>query len=145
LPQFRFRLASVLRFRDHVKRQKQSELALLNEKSAELRAEIESLEHECDNTVEFSQNGTDSILPAEEFRIRADYVSSLLLRLMEKRALLAELEKQLRAKREEVIEAMRAVKTLEQLRTRLAEKFWRDLQVAEQKHNDEIGLRKFFE
>jgi flagellar biosynthesis chaperone FliJ len=40
---------------------------------------------------------------------------------------------------------MRAVKTLEQLRTRLAEKFWRDLQVAEQKHNDEIGLRKFFE
>ena len=145
MPPFRFRLAVVLRFRNHVKRQKQSELAGLKQREFELQAEIESLERDCDSGVCISDEGPETVWPAEEIRLRADYVASLLLLLKDKRASLRELENQLVNKREEVVESMRAVKALEQLRTGLAEKFWHDLQVTEQKVNDEIGLRKFIE
>ena len=145
MPRFHFRLAPVLRFREQVKRQKQSELAQLNRRQFELQSEIESLERDCDSEVFTSDEGTETVWSAEEIRVHADYVASLLLRLKYKRAALAELENRVAQKRQEVVEAVRAVKALEQLRARAAEKFWHDLQITEQKATDEIGLRKFIE
>jgi flagellar export protein FliJ len=145
VPQFRFPLAAVLRVREHVKKQKQLELALLNQTRANLEGEIESLQRECDGAAEDLTHEPDAIYSAEEFRVRADYTSSILLRLTEREARLAALNQELATKRDEAVEAMRAVKALEQLRARMAENFWRDLKTSEQKLNDESGLRKFLE
>jgi len=41
------------------------------------------------------------------------------------------------------VDAMRAVKSLEQLRKRHEERYWREQNAAEQRFGDEIAQRKF--
>jgi flagellar FliJ protein len=143
--EFRFRLASVVRFRERVKQEKQWELALLNEARRSLEEEIEHSEREL-LQAEASTVGEEGVIySAIEFRLRGDYVRVLTRRVYEKRDALNGLDKKLAEKRQELVEAMRAVKILEQLRRRLEEKFHHERDIAEQKFRDEIGLRKFID
>jgi flagellar export protein FliJ len=142
---FRFRLASVVRFRERVKQEKQWELALLNGARRKLEDEILNLNDEllqADASTVVEEGFICSVL---DLRLRGDYARVVARRIHEKRDALSELDKKLAAKREELVEAMRAVKILEQLRQRLEEKFRRDREIAEQKFTDEIGLRKFID
>jgi flagellar FliJ protein len=141
--EFRFRLASVVRFRERTKQEKQWELALLNEARRNLEEEIQHIELELLRG-EASTVGEEGVIySAIEFRLRGDYVRVLTGRLYEKRDALGRLDKKLAEKRQELVEAMRAVKMLEHLRRRLEEKFHHELDITEQKFRDEIGLRKF--
>jgi flagellar export protein FliJ len=64
-------------------------------------------------------------------------------RIAIKRAELGPIDIAIAAKREELVEALRSVKSLEQLRQRWAEKFRREQDAQEQKQADEVGQRKF--
>jgi len=141
--EFRFRLASVVRFRERVKQEKQWELAFLNEARRSLEEEIQHIEREL-LQAEASTVGEEGVVySAIEFRLRGDYVRVLTRRVYEKHDALIGLDKKLGEKRQELVEAMRAVKILEQLRRRLEDKFHHELDIADQKFRDEIGLRKF--
>src|SRR5581483_2233371 len=117
---FQFRLAAVLRVREHARDEKRWELRALNEVRRRMAAEIRALENE---------------LSAHAQRIGE--------RIRGKRLELEQLERQLIAQRAELVEAMRAVKSLEQLRKRQAEKFQREEESRQQKFLDEVAQRPF--
>jgi flagellar export protein FliJ len=143
MAEFHFPLASVMRFRERIKQEKQWELRLLNEERHVLEEEIHRLEQELLQTEASTAVVEGTICDAMELRFRGDYARVLARRIPDKRNSLAVLDQKLAAKRDELVEAMRSVKILEQLRRRLEEKFRHDLNIADQKLRDEIGLRKF--
>ena len=143
MAEFHFRLASVLRFRERLKQEKQWELSLLNESRQVLEDEIHSLEQELLQAEAATVAEEGTICSAMELRLRGDYARVVTRRIGDKRNSMDALDHKLVEKRNELVEAMRAVKILEQLRSRLEKKFRHEVEIADQKFGDEIGLRKF--
>jgi flagellar FliJ protein len=140
---FKFRLASVLRFRERVKEEKQWELAALNATRQEIEDQVRSLEQELVDTENRMAAEVGQLFSASELRLQGEYVGSLEHRLQKQRVALKQLDEKIVAKREELVEAMRGMKTLEQLRRRLEEKFRHEDDVEQQKFTDEVAQRKF--
>ena len=91
-------------------------MALLNETQRKLEGELHDLEHELGQAEAMMIGEEGAIYSAIELRLRGDYAHLLVRRIDEKRAALAALDKKLAEKREDLVEAMRGVKILEQLR-----------------------------
>ena len=140
---FQFRLASVLRFRQRLQEEKQWELGLLLDKRRRKEDEIVSLSRERQRVEVSDDSETGRILLAMELRCRSEYAESLILRVENKGRELRILDQEIASKRTEVVEALRSVRTLERLRERWAEKFYRAQASQEQKFLDELGARKF--
>jgi flagellar export protein FliJ len=141
MARFKFRLDSVLRLREHIKDQKQWELRTLYETRRDRVAEIDALEKELAGgnlTVTEGQ-----IFTALELRLRAEHGQSLAKQIKAKRVALAVFDAKLAEKRAGLVEAMRAVKSLEQLRLRHEERYRREQNIVEQRFSDEIAQRKF--
>jgi flagellar export protein FliJ len=138
---FKFRLASVLRLREHIKDQKHWELRAMQDTRREMLAEIDALETElCEAAAVPTE---EHILTVIELRLRAEHSQSLVKLIKGKRAALGKLDGKLAEKRIELVEAMRAVKSLEQLRQRQQDRYWRGQRAMDQKIGDEIAQRKF--
>ena len=144
MAEFHFKLAPVLRFRERVKQEKQWELGLLNERMHDLEKEIGDLQEELrqDDARVATEGG---IYSAIELQLRGNYARDLLRQMDRKRTAMVALNKEIAQQREELVETMREVKILEQLRQRLKEKFRLVEDLADQKAIDEIALRKFTE
>jgi len=138
---FKFRLAPVLRLREHIKEQKHWELRALHETRRQMVMEIDALERELTENGLLSTEG--QIFTVMDLQLRAEHNQSLARRISSKRDTVAKFDDQLSEKRAELVEAMRAVKSLERLRQRHEERYWREQNAAEQKFGDEIGLRKY--
>jgi flagellar export protein FliJ len=83
------------------------------------------------------------ILAAVELRLRAEHEQSVVKQIKAKKLILKRLESELGAMRAELVEAMRAVKSLEQLRERQRQRFTREQDLAQQRFTDELGQRQF--
>ena len=140
---FNFRLASVLRFRERIKEEKQWELSALNATRQQMEEQIRALEQEALNVETAMARQQGQLFLATELRLQADYAGSLERRIRNQRVVLAKFDEKIVAKREELVEAMRSVKTLEQLRKRRAEKFRQEEDIEQQKFDDEIAQRKY--
>lgn len=138
---FKFRLASVLRLREHTKDEKQWEVRALYDTRRKMVTEIDALEKELAESGGLPAGG--QIFAALELRLRAEHGQSLATRIKAKRAALARFDDNIAQKRSELVEAMRAVKSLEELRQRHEERYWRKHSAAEQRFADEIAQRKF--
>lgn len=138
---FKFRLAAVLRLRERSRDQKHWELSALHETRRQMVAEIDAFENELAEASAASTAG--QIFTVIELRLSAEHGQSLAKRINAKRGTLAKFDDQVAEKRAELVEAMRAVKTLEQLRKRHEERYWRGQNIAEQRFADEIAQRKF--
>jgi flagellar export protein FliJ len=143
VPVFQFRLATVLRFRERIKEEKQWELQTLFAERQRLEEEIQRVEQEWTRVGEMIAAAAGNIFSGIELRLHSDYTGVLVRRIEATRAALLMVEAKLAAKREELIEAARDVKTLEQLRARLEQNFRRQQNALEQKVADEIGQRNF--
>jgi flagellar FliJ protein len=77
-----------------------------------------------------------------EMRLAADFAQKVTDRIRERRGVLAIVEQKAAAKREELLEANRDVKSLEQLRERRRERHRIEEAREEQKLTDEVGQRK---
>ena len=138
---FRFRLASVLRYRERKREDKRLELREVEQAQARLRGEIDRLESRLERlSLDIEELPVLPVQPVE-LRLGADFSQTLSLRIRECRRLLAEIETRASAKRAELLEANRDVKTLEQLRERRRERHRIEEARAEQKLTDEAGQR----
>jgi flagellar export protein FliJ len=140
---FQFRLASVLRYRERIKEEKQWKLRSLNEARRKIAEEVRLLEEELRGTEEALMGQEGRIYPAKELRLYGDHLFRLASCIREKQSVLTGLEQKLDETRAELIEALRLVKTLEQLRKRLEKKFYRQQEIAERKATDEVSHRRF--
>jgi flagellar export protein FliJ len=138
---FKFRLAAVLRLRERIRDQKHWELRALHETRRQMVAEIDALEEELAESSAVSTEG--QIFTAIELRLHAEHSQSLAKRINQKRVTLSKFDEELAEKRAELVDAMRGVKSLEQLRKRHEERHWRGQNAAEQRFGDEIAQRKF--
>jgi flagellar protein FliJ len=138
---FKFRLASVLRLREHIKDQKHWELRAMQDTRREMLAEIDALETELGEAASIPTE--EHIFTVIELRLCAEHSQSLVKLIKGKRAALGKFDGKLAEKRTELVEAMRAVKSLEHLRQRQQERYWRGQRAMEQKIGDEIAQRKF--
>jgi flagellar export protein FliJ len=136
---FKFRFDSVLRLRAQIKDQKQMELRALYTARRNLVAEIDAHEKELSE----DSHSDAEIFTAPQLRLRAEHSQSLIKRIEERRVALTALDDKLVEKRAELVEAMRGVKSLEQLRLRHEERYWRAQNATEQRFVDEIAQRKF--
>jgi flagellar export protein FliJ len=140
---FKFRLASVLRYRERRQEEKEREMRELLETRQRMEEAIRALEREWLGAEEALARGEGEIVPAVDLRLYADYARRTAARLKERRAALTKFSVTIAEKRRELLEAVREVKTLEQLRARMAEKHRQGENRAEQQFGDEIGQRKF--
>ena len=133
----------MLRLRERTQEEKESELRALNLERARREAEIAALSAEFDRLDADLSALTGLAVSPIDLKLRDEYAQLLIAGIERKQRDLAALGEQAARKQQELIEAMRGVKSLEILRHRLAEKFRREQNVAEQKFLDEIGQRKF--
>ena len=140
---FKFRLAPVLRYRERIKEEKQWELRALNEARRKMEEEICLLEQELRDSEEAVVGEEGRIYSVNELRLYGDHVSRLCGWIREKHRVLEAFDQKLDEKRGELVEALRAVKTLEQLFKRLEAKFHREQEIEERKLADETSQRRF--
>jgi flagellar export protein FliJ len=140
---FQFRLAPVLRFRQRSKEEKEWELGLLLDAQRRKQEEIAKLEREQLRVECADASGGEEIVAPADLRLYAEYLQTLARRLEIQRVEVTQLDGEIATKRQQLIDALRDVKTLEQLRQRWAEKFRREQNALEQKQNDEASQRSF--
>lgn len=140
---FKFHLASVLRHRERIKQEKQWEIDGFIAARRVIVTEIAALDRKLAEAAEAAIGEGGEISTALRLRSYGEYMQQLGERIKDRERALKKCEKDLALKRQELTEAMRAVKALDQLRIRLEEKFRREQNVAEQKASDEITQRKF--
>jgi flagellar export protein FliJ len=140
---FKFRLASVLHYRERIKQQKQWEIDGLIAARRLVETEIHALNQQLELAAQAVTGEEGQIFTALQLQLYGDYVQQLAKRIRNRETALKKCEESIVLKRQELIEAMRAVKALEQLRTRLENKFRREENVQEQKFADELSQRKF--
>jgi len=140
---FNFRLATVLRYRKRVEEEKQWEIDGLIAARAAVEREIQALHPRLADAAEAVTGKEGEILASLELRLYADYARQLAHVIKNRESLLKQCDENIALKRRELIEVMRSVKALEQLRSRLEEKFRRAQNIQEQKLADEMSQRKF--
>jgi len=140
---FKFRLAAVLRYRQRLLEEKQSEMQRLHAARRRLEDEIGALDAEAARSEDAMNQFVGQIVAATELRLSGDHGQRLRRRILDKRELLAPLDEQITAKRNELVEARRGVKSLEQLRQRRASRHRKELDLEQQKFADETSQRKF--
>ena len=138
---FRFRLESVLRYRDRLRRERQWELHALEERRDHLASEINRLEQLIVQQAEEIGEQRGKVLSVADISTRGKFSRWLDQSIHEQRELLATVLKSFEEKRDDVILADRDVKTIEQLRHRLQEKHRTQEMREEQKLLDEVGQR----
>ncbi len=140
---FKFRLASVLRYRERVKQEKQWEIDALIGVRRRIEEEIQALDTSLLEAADAMAGKVGQIVSARELQLYGNYAHQVTEKIREKQKALNQCDETIASKRQELIEAMRAVKVLEQLRTRVEERFRRERNREEQKFVDEISRQKF--
>lgn len=140
---FKFRLEAVLRLRERVKEEKQWQLRTLNQRKHALTVAIADLERQLREMDDTLGARAGEYLSVIDLKLASESAQRIGQRIKENQAALAELDDAIVAKKGELVEAMRGVKSLERLRDRQAEKFRREQDGAEQRFTDEVAQRKF--
>jgi flagellar export protein FliJ len=138
---FKFRLAAVLRFRERLKDERQAELRALNLEQARRQAEIADLEARLAAADSQSIAQVGQVISPAELKIHDEFAQSLARRIEQRCRELTTFALQVEAKRGELVEAARAVKSLELLRARDEDAQRQHDAAAEQKFLDEVAQR----
>ncbi|HEY2988413.1 MAG TPA: flagellar export protein FliJ [Candidatus Binatia bacterium] len=138
---FKFKLSSVLRYRERKREDKRLELRALEQAKENLLAQIEHLEESIAQQRRQMDGQAGQFLSVAELKLAADFSQKVADRIRERRSVLAIVEKKAADKRNDLLEANRDVKSLEQLRGRLSERHRVEETRAEQKLIDEVGQR----
>jgi flagellar protein FliJ len=140
---FTFRLASVLRYRERMKQEKQWEIDALFAARRRVEEELDALDASLQGAADAATVKEGQVISARELQLYGDYAHQVIEKIRERQEALKGCDEAIVLKRQELIEAMRSVKALEQLRTRFEERFRRERDREEQKFADEISQRKF--
>ena len=142
MARFRFRLQSVLRYREQLRKERQWELHSLEKARDNLTSEIRKLEQMLDLQGEDVGEPEGEFLSAANIMAQGEFSLWLVRSINQKRELLAATMTKLEEKRDDVVRANREVKTLEQLRRLKWEEHRLEEYRAEEKFLDEVGQRR---
>lgn len=142
---FRFRLASLLRYREQIREERKRELYTFQEARDHLASEIMQLELLLTGQRKELEGQAGKLLSIVDLRLYGDFFQQVAQKIREKLGLLATADQRLLEKRGEVVQADRGVKTIEQLRHRYWQKHRQQENREEQKMIDEVGQRGYLD
>lgn len=142
---FRFRLASVLRYRSRIREAKQGELQILEGAKEQVLAEVRRQEQMIMQHTKDMEEQQGKIVSALNVRLQGDFSQHASQRIREQYQLLAMVQGRIAEKRQEVAQADKDVKSLEQLRIRLWERYRHQESSEEQEIIDEIAQRAYYD
>lgn len=138
MKKFFFPLDTVLRYKEQVLDSLKAEHARILAKIRECENAIDELEHEhrqC--SMEFQQNKMNG-MKINEIHTYENYLDSLRLKIVRKRALLARLREQEEAKRNEVVEAKKETSSIDKLKERKHFEYEKEVQKQEEHFIEEF-------
>ena len=142
---FRFRLASVLRYRSRIREEKQGELQTLEGAKERVLAEMRRHEELIIQHANDMEEQQGKIVTALDVRIQGDFSQHASQQIRTQHQLLTIVQGRIAEKRQEVAQADKDAKSLEQLRLRLWERYRHQESSEEQKVIDEIGQRAYYD
>ena len=145
MKKYKFRLQTVLEIKEKNLEQKLLELAQILERlNTEVEIEKQLIIEQ--NTLQsqiISSNSIDSPQSLFEIQNARDYWSNLGIRIAEQKERIKNIQTFLKAKQEEVNEAVKEKKVLENLKAKEQEKFNKEFLEYERKELDEIAISRF--
>ncbi len=145
MKKYKFRLQTVLEIKEKNLEQKLLELAQILERlNTEVEIEKQLIIEQ--NTLQsqiISSNSIDSPQSLFEIQNARDYWSNLGIRIAEQKERIKNIQTFLKAKQEEVNEAVKEKKVLENLKAKEQEKFYKEFLEYERKELDEIAISRF--
>ncbi len=139
---FRFRLASVLRYRERLRELRKWELHALEEERGRLALQMTKLEQMIASHGESMEKQIGDQISVSDLRLQWDFIQQVAEKITEQRQFMAAVKEKLAAKRDEVVRSDMGVKCLERLRSRLWEKYRRLETTEEQKLIDEVARQR---
>ena len=143
MPIFRFRLAPVLRLREQHRETQRLAFAAVEEERLRIVDEIQQLEERLAAYSREMARADGTTLNVVDFQLYGDFVQRLNHTLQIKHDLLRKVEEKREAQRLELLEADTDVKSLEQLKDRLAKRHLRKEAATAQQQADEAGQQKY--
>lgn len=140
---FRFRLAPVLRLRERHRETQRLAFAAVEEERLRIVDEIQRLEERLSAYSREMTRADGTTLSVVDFQLYGDFVQRLDRTLQLKHDLLRKVEEKREVQRLELLEADTGVKSLEQLKNRLAERHLREEATTAQQQADEVGRQKY--
>ena len=138
MKKFFFPLDTVLRYKEQVLDSLKAEHARILVKIRECENAIDELEHEQRQCgLEFQQNKMNG-MKINEMHTYENYLDALRLKIKRKRELLAKLQEQEEAKRNEVVEAKKETSSIDKLKERKRFEYDKELQKQEEQSIEEF-------
>jgi flagellar FliJ protein len=142
---FKFKLQVVLDKRQKELEDKQLEMAKVQARLKEQECELERLINKQNQTREdlekmLSQNQSIDLM---SIKVHQDYIEKLSDDIRMQHKIIADTEQELEAKQQEVIEALKATKTLEKLKEKQFKEFLTEFEFQQQKELEDITQARF--
>jgi flagellar FliJ protein len=142
MKRFEFKLQSLLKFRNHLERMAQQEMAQVLLEITDCEKQIDSLQTTHGQWVQKLEHLVVKGIGSQEFKRHQDYLGALLGMVEEETKRKVQLETLLEKKRLALKKRSIDKKAIERLREKQAEEFKQEMLVAEQKELDEISSLK---
>lgn len=140
---FKFKLQSVLEYRLNIEEKILNEFSDLKRILEEKKAVLKALIDERNRLMDELRNMQRSVMRSDDVASLVTYVENLRLKEKEQKNIIHQANEKVEQKRQELIEAVKKRKIMENLRDRHAEEYRKNLNELEQKNSDEMSVLKY--
>ena len=143
MKKFKYRLEALLKFRQHIEREKQRSLAEAQNQVHQQQGVIGRIEHGAEATLGRKRRHQTASFSSAELQVYGRYLYRLKREAVMAQELLAGLEKNRDEKRQDLMEAARERKIYEKLKERHRDRYRREAIRAATKETDEVGINSY--
>ena len=143
MKKFSYRLAALLKLKEHREKERQKEHAQAVNKVVQQKEQLKAIDHHRRGTLDYQREALSGRLSLAQLQACSRYLVKLKGDTLMGRETLRGFEAEAEKKRQLLVAASRERETYEKHRDKLAERHYKDADLAETKENDEIALTTF--
>jgi len=140
---FKFKLQSILEYRVNIEEKILNEFSDLKRDLEEKRAVLKALVAERESLMNDLRNMQSVTMRVDDIAALVAYVENIRMKEKEQKNILHQAKEKVEKKRQELMEAVRNRKVMENLRDKHAAEYQKNLNELEQKNSDEMSMLKF--
>ncbi|PKN06360.1 MAG: flagellar export protein FliJ [Deltaproteobacteria bacterium HGW-Deltaproteobacteria-7] len=140
---FKFKLQSVLEYRLNIEEKILNEFSDLKRYLAEQEAALKALIVERNELMNDLRSMQNAMIRVEDITALVTYIENIRLKEKERKNIIHQAEEKVEKKRQELMEAVKNRKVMENLKDKHAEEYRKNLNELEQKISDEMSVLKF--
>lgn len=140
---FKFKLQSILEYRVNIEEKILNEFSDLKRDLEEKRAVLKALVTERESLMNDLRNMQSVTMRVDDIAALVAYVENIRMKEKEQKNILHQAKEKVEKKRQELMEAVRNRKVMENLRDKHAAEYQKNFNELEQKNSDEMSMLKF--